>query len=261
MAIGQKDLSIAASIAVMVFENDGYATIDTGAQVNQNTAYRRAAPTYTTSTPGLVAVAPNDIVLVEPGHTAGGIVGTEYQYLGTSTAPIDLATTNFTDTSLWTAVAQQDVLIQGVNENDNFHLGGNFQPLGYGNLPSFAIANKKLQVTGPKLIGSGGSTTGKAAGVDVQISITNATTEAQIQDGVSLYADDLGVQATNSTLAANVGVSGGKSGDAGLNGVVVYNRANDTTIASVGAGANVSVGSAACDLARRHECVHGSHRA
>ncbi len=223
IAIGQKKLSIAGSVSVILLENTSTATIDTGAQINQGT--------YTTNTPGTVTVQPNQTVRVEPGHAAGGLVGSEYQFIGSTPSSFNLATTNFANSNDWSEFGQQDVLVQAENENDTINYVGNLK------LPGF-----RPNTLGG--VGAGGSGTARGVGVAVLTLETTAKTTAQIQDGVSLYADDLAVEANNEILAVGIGVSGGKSTNFGLNGVVLYNSVDDTTIASIGAGASVTVGSA-----------------
>ena len=235
VAVGQKTLSVAGSISVMLLENNSTATIDAGAQINQNIAYRRDVVNYTTNTPGSVTVQPNQVVLVEPGHTAGGFVGSEYQFIGSTAGQFDLATTDFTNRNDWTEDLQQDVLVQAENENDSIHVVGNFQTPGItGDLSAKSL--KPSPTIGLGGVGAGGSGTAAGVGVAVLVLITTANTTAQIQDGVSLYADDLGVLANNKTLAVAIGLSGGKSANFGFNGVVLYNRINDKTIASVAPG-------------------------
>ncbi len=181
VAVGQKTLSVAGSISVMLLENNSTATIDSGAQINQNTAFRGAA--------------------------------------------------------------QQSVLVQAENENDSIHVVGNFQTPGItGDLGQKSL--KPSPTIGLGGVGAGGSGTAAGVGVAVLVLITTANTTAQIQDGVILYADDLGVLANNKTLGVAIGLSGGKSSNFGFNGVVLYNRIDDRTIASVGARASVTVGSA-----------------
>ena len=61
-------------------------------------------PTFTTSESDAtsVQVDPNNIVQVDNGHTAGGIVGDWYQYAGTASLPnVNLTTEDFTDTALY----------------------------------------------------------------------------------------------------------------------------------------------------------------
>src|SRR6185312_6054709 len=91
------------------------------------------------------------------------------------------------------------------------------------------------------LIGAGGPDTKSAVGITVQIVETNDQLGASIQDGVSLYADDLMVNANNFVQTYSFGLSGGKSGTFGLNGVVVYDQVVDTVQAWVAAGASVNV--------------------
>ena len=239
VAIGQKTLSVAASIELILLDNNSTATIDTGARINQNTAFREAAANYTANTPGLVTVQPNQTVLVEPGYTRGGYVGSEYQYIGTTDGQFNLGTTDFTNANDWSVLTQQDVLVDAVNEDDAFHVVGNYPSFGYGGIPK--EGENWFSAAG---LAAGGSSTPAAVGVAVLGVVTTANTTARIQDGVTLYAADLGVEATNKTIAAAIGISGVKSSNFGFNGVVLYNKAHDTTIASIGAGASVTVGSA-----------------
>ena len=231
-AVGQKEVSVGFAFTLMLDGNTSNATIDTGALINQDTSFRRAAATYTTNQPGPVTVAPNQTVLVEPGHTAGGYVGSEYQFTGNASTLFALATTDFTGTN-WTEVSQQDVVVEAVGENDTLDLAGNYQSIGYGNFGK--PQNVSL---------AGGPNTKSAVGVTVQIVEKSDHLAASIQDGVSLYADDLMVNAHNFVQTYTFGLSGGKSGNFGLNGVVLYSQVADNTDAWVGAGAMVTVGSA-----------------
>ena len=95
----------------------------------------------------------------------------------------------------------------------------------------------------PTLIGTGDENTTYAVGVTVLVLGTSYYDTAQIQDGVTLYADDLRVNARNTILDVALGMSGGRSQNFGFNGVVLYNVIDDTTLAQVGAGASVTVGS------------------
>ena len=125
-------MSIAGAVTYLQLSHTSNAADRDRARVNQDTSYRRAAPKYTTGS-GTVTVAPNDTVLVEPGHTAGGYVGSIYQYTGTQDQSLDLADVDFTGPN-WQMVSQQDVIVLGDSENDSINVGGNYQTIGFSNL-------------------------------------------------------------------------------------------------------------------------------
>jgi len=137
--------------------------------------------------------------------------------------------------SLRTGSQQVAVTANAVSEMIN--ITGNFNTPGL-NLdtntswaPSF---NTNLYGTkdGGKAIGGGAM---------VQFNVSNVT--ADIADGVHLYGDSLDVEADTTNIAINLVASGGKSSSFGLNATMVFDSTIDTTLAQIGSGAFVTIGS------------------
>ena len=72
--------------------------------------------------------------------------------------------------------------------------------------------------------------TGTAIGVTFQAFSYENDVNARIEDGVTLYADSLEIDADNTVLGITLGASGGESKDYGINGVILSTSIDNTTI-------------------------------
>ena len=113
----------------------------------------------------LVQTAPKD---------SGYYVGSIYQYTGTDRPSLDLASVDFSDTTKWQMVSQQDVVVLADSENDSINGGGNYQTIGLGAVGG-TTGNRKTWTFDPKmaldltLVGTGSNETKGAVGASVLV--------------------------------------------------------------------------------------------
>jgi len=101
------------------------------------------------------------------------------------------------------------------------------------------VSSFKKAVTEP----AGSSAKKSAIGAVILVLDYSNTVIAEIDDGVTLYADSLQVAADNAVMNISVGASGGSSGNFAFNGVVVYQEIDNKTYAQIDNGATIVVGS------------------
>ncbi|RZJ24976.1 MAG: hypothetical protein EOO54_07790, partial [Haliea sp.] len=84
---------------------------------------------------------------------------------------------------------------------------------------------------------------GKGAGVATGFYVFENDVKAVIEDGVTLYGDNLAVTATNDMVVAVLGASGSTGAAGSGNGVLLMNLVENDTLAQVGNGATITLGS------------------
>ena len=148
----------------------------------------------------------------------------------------------------------QDVVVSALSLNETVNLIGNIDlpsisvsadnpfSMKTGKDSSSVVANT-LRLDKDALLPSAGSEGKSGVGVSlIGVDYAGKVT-AKIEDGVQLYADSLQVTAENNVLGVNVGASGGKSENFGVNGIVGLNLVRNTTLAQIENGAVIEVGS------------------
>ena len=137
-----------------------------------------------------------------------------------------------------------DVVIEANSTNHLASLQGNFLTFGItgGGTQSKGIKSWAPSVEKPGLGSSsaGGGSAGSAA-VLVATAVNNVT--AKIEDGVTLYAGSLEVDAATESVLVSVGASGGKASQTAFNGAFIFNVLVDDTQAVIDNGATIEVGS------------------
>jgi Ca2+-binding RTX toxin-like protein len=122
-----------------------------------------------------------------------------------------------------------DVVVEAVGVNHTVNVFGNYE---LPDLTNFWKFNP----------GTEGADEGSAVGAGVGLYLYDSSLTAKIEDGVSLYADSLEVDADNTTLAVNLGGSGGQSDNLAFNGAFGLNILNNQTLAQIENGAFIEVG-------------------
>ncbi|WP_316346829.1 DUF4347 domain-containing protein [Desulfuromonas acetoxidans] len=120
----------------------------------------------------------------------------------------------------------RDVVVEAASVNHTATMVGNYDF----NITSFGDGVKSAD---------GGSGVGASIGVFWYENNVAAT----IEEGVTLYADSLEVDADNETLAVLLLTSGGKAGNVAFNGAFGGNIVNNTTTAQIDNGSTIVVGS------------------
>jgi len=122
-------------------------------------------------------------------------------------------------------------------ENDMINITGNFK------VPGLSLDTSKSWVPSVEKPGFGTSKGAKAAGGGVMAQLDESNVTAKIEDGVTLYAGSLDVEAVTKNISINFTASGGKSDKLAFNGAITFSTAIDTTLAQIDSGATVVVGS------------------
>ncbi len=157
------------------------------------------------------------------------------------------------------ASSSQDVIVEATSVNHLVNFVGNIQLPGIYPDQDNRLSNEEQAkrqasrdrslspnaVFSPPSLGTKPVAGGSAAGIAFSLNMIESNVLARIEDGVTLQADSLEVDAANEELLVSVGGSGGQAGNVGFNGVVLINAINDTSYAIIDNGATLDIGSAA----------------
>ncbi len=139
------------------------------------------------------------------------------------------------------ATGKQQVVVTADGANEMVNITGNFS------MPGVELNTEKswVPVFSRPLYGASGGAKAIGGGAMIQLNTGNVT--AEIQNGVTLYADSLDVEADTTNIDVNFVGSGGKADKLALNATVEFDSVLDTTIAQIDSGAYVTVGSGHVD--------------
>lgn len=131
----------------------------------------------------------------------------------------------------------QRVTVEATNTNQAIHFGGNVA------LPGLNLdgANTSLDFTKP---GAGSRAGDGTVGASFLVLTSDNRTTAEIDEGARVFADSLKVDASNDVISAALSASGGSADKAGFAGSLTFDQIDNHTLARIGGGATVTVGSA-----------------
>jgi len=261
-AEGEK-LAIAGAVSILTLNDAADARIKSGAQINQDNAYRlfNLTAAQDTNLPGVyewdgsawkLQASTGGESLPAEGMSTGDLFvltgGSDqgiYEYDGSEW----VYKTDASGTVLPDDMAQ-DVIVQGISHGKAVHIGGNISfPTMSGDATTFkdfGAAVKKSFVEDktwiPKFATKAKDGKG-AVGITIMGFIGTNHALATIEDGVRLHADSLWVDAETGALSVDVAASGGEAGTVGVNGVITFNVIINETIAQIENGAVIDIGS------------------
>ncbi len=125
------------------------------------------------------------------------------------------------------------VTVQALATDDLIQVGGALAFPGACGLASMPAA----------LVKAAKATDASALGGTIITIVNTSTATAKIDDGAKVNADSLYVDAQSNEISVILGVAGGAAPASATNGVILVTVENDTTIAQVGRGAIVTIGS------------------
>ena len=159
----------------------------------------------------------------------------------TATSLIDGTVNRSTDALYRTG--HQTVTLTSIGANDLIVFAGNIRTPGITTKgPEFGERSWSPSVSGFGW-GSEAAKNGKAIGGAFFVGVSTSDVSSVIGDNASLYADSLAVSADQSAIRVSLGASGGGGGQTGVNGAFLVQVIDDSTIAQIGSGAVVVVGS------------------
>ncbi|BAS59688.1 hemagglutinin/hemolysin-like protein [Leptolyngbya boryana NIES-2135] len=129
---------------------------------------------------------------------------------------------------------QQTVLVEATSVNESVHFGGNIA------LPGLNW-NDQTNSLGFSIGGAGTKASNAIGGAVLVIDYRNDVT-ARIEDGVTLYADSLKVNADSETMSIDVAAAGGSADTFGFSGVGTWIYVDNTTTAQIDDGVTLVVG-------------------
>ncbi|MBD1822859.1 DUF4347 domain-containing protein [Cyanobacteria bacterium FACHB-DQ100] len=129
---------------------------------------------------------------------------------------------------------QQTVTVESNSINESVHFGGNIA------LPGVSW-NGKTSSANFSIGGAGASASNAVGGTVLVLDYINDVS-ARIEDGVTLYADSLKVNADSKTMSIDIAASGGKADKFGFNGAGTWVFADNTTTAQIDDGVTLVVG-------------------
>ena len=143
----------------------------------------------------------------------------------------------------------QSVSVLAINENQAVHVVGNMSlPLNINATAKSLISPKGKtfkEILKENTVDSILAVNGKKGAVGATFGMFwyEDDTHARIEDGVTLHADSLHLDASGDVMAFTLGASGGQSDNIAFNGAVLVNVINDVTIAQIENGATIDIGS------------------